>query len=97
MWNSPILEQQKNSLEKEDLGRRILASARNELYLKLKLLDLALGRSAVFGGAGGAGRYGRGGALFYAGQSDASLSEKPVLCDPDLSSYPPALPVLPPV
>ena len=43
MWNSPILEQQKNSLEKEDLGRRILASARNELYLKLKLLDLALG------------------------------------------------------
>lgn len=43
MVKSPILEQQKLELEKEELGRRILASVRNELYLKLKYLDLALG------------------------------------------------------
>ena len=43
MVKSPILEQQKLELEKEELGRKILASVRNELYLKLKYLDLALG------------------------------------------------------
>lgn len=43
MVKSPILEQQKKELEKEELGRRILSSVRNELYLKLKYLDLALG------------------------------------------------------
>lgn len=43
MRNSPVLEQQKQELEKEELGKRILASVRNELYLKLKYLDLALG------------------------------------------------------
>ena len=40
---SPILEEQKKILEKEKLGRRILGSVRNELYLHLKYLDLALG------------------------------------------------------
>ena len=43
MIKSPILEEQKKQLEREELGRRILGSVRNELYLKLKYLDLALG------------------------------------------------------
>ena len=43
MVKSPILAQQEQELEKEELGRRLLASARNELYLQLRYLDLALG------------------------------------------------------
>ena len=35
MIKSPILEEQKKQLEREELGRRILGSVRNELYLKL--------------------------------------------------------------
>lgn len=58
---SPILEEQKRELKKEELGKRVLSSVRNELYLKLKYLDLALGNLPFApGGASPAGTDGAG-------------------------------------
>lgn len=64
MIKSAILEEQKVQLQKEELAARILAQSRNELYLKLRYLDLALGNlSPVPGTASPAGT--DGGALYY--------------------------------
>ena len=40
MIKSAILEEQKAQLKKEELAARILNQSRNELYLKLRYLDL---------------------------------------------------------
>ena len=63
MVKSPILAQQEQELEKEELGSRLLASARNELYLQLRYLDLALG-SLPFA-AGEANPAGTDGSFLY--------------------------------
>ena len=47
MIKSAILEEQKAQLKKEELAARILNQSRNELYLKLRYLDLALGNLAL--------------------------------------------------
>ena len=65
MIKSAILEEQKAQLKKEELAARILNQSRNELYLKLRYLDLALGNLALAPGTvspagtdGGAARAG---------------------------------------
>lgn len=45
-------KEQKQNLKKEILGARILSQARNELYLHMRFLDLALGTLSVRPGAG---------------------------------------------
>ncbi len=64
MVKSAILEEQKMQLQKEELAERILKQSRNELYLKLRYLDLALGNLALIPGtASPAGT--DGGVLYY--------------------------------
>ena len=75
MIKSAILEEQKVQLQKEELAARILAQSRNELYLKLRYLDLALGNlSPVPGTASPAGT--DGGALYYFPDGLLELYEK---------------------
>lgn len=51
-YKTPIYEEQELQLEKENLGRTILRTARNELMLHLRFLDLALGSLEVVPGVG---------------------------------------------
>lgn len=76
---SPILEEQKKILEKEKLGRKILGSVRNELYLHLKYLDLALGSlECIPGQTEPAGT--DGAALFFEPDSLMELYQKNRAC-----------------
>ena len=54
MIKSAILEEQKAQLKKEEVAARILNQSRNELYLKLRYLDLALGNLALAPGTASA-------------------------------------------
>lgn len=75
MIKSAILEEQKAQLKKEELAARILNQSRNELYLKLRYLDLALGNLALAPGtASPAGT--DGGALYYFPDGLLSLYEQ---------------------
>ncbi|MEI3522587.1 MAG: hypothetical protein V8Q40_16965 [Anaerosacchariphilus sp.] len=75
MIKSAILEEQKAQLKKEELAARILNQSRNELYLKLRYLDLALGNLALAPGTvSPAGT--DGGALYYFPDGLLSLYEQ---------------------
>ena len=75
MIKSAILEEQKVQLQKEELAARILNQSRNELYLKLRYLDLALGNLALAPGTvSPAGT--DGGALYYFPDGLLSLYEQ---------------------
>ena len=96
MIKSAILEEQKAQLKKEELAARILNQSRNELYLKLRYLDLALGNLALAPGTvSPAGT--DGGALYYFPDGLLSLYEQQGRggLHQALSAWNSSLPVLP--
>lgn len=75
MIKSAILEEQKNQLQKEELAARLLHQSRNELYLKLRYLDLALGNLMLAPGTVSPGGT-DGGVLYYAPDGLLDLYEQ---------------------
>lgn len=73
MIKSAILEEQKAQLKKEELAARILNQSRNELYLKLRYLDLALGNLALAPGHGVASRNRWRSAVLFPGWTAVTL------------------------
>lgn len=73
MIKSAILEEQKAQLKKEELAARILNQSRNELYLKLRYLDLALGNLALAPGTVSASRNRWRSAVLFPGWAAVTL------------------------
>lgn len=65
MEKSPIYKEEELQLKKEKLGREIIFQARNELYLHMRFLDLALGSLPVQPGSEAVPAGTDGGILFF--------------------------------